>query len=342
MVAIKSYEADRQLGHKPAHIEFFLVFGNDSGLIAERVRRILRLCVDDVSDPFQLVRLDGDDIAGDPLRLADEANTMPMFGGRRAIWLEAGQKNILPALDLLFATPPVDCAVIVEAGSLKKGAPLRERFERAKNAYAVECYPDSPQDLERLIDAEAKAMRLSVEPDARKLLVSLLGEDRLTTRSELSKLLLFAHGEKHVTYEHVEAVVADASVLALDNAINGAFGDKLATLDETIERVYASGGDHNMLVAGALRYATALHRARLDIDAGAAIEQAAMKVGRGPKTRMDEIARQLRLWSAGQLAEIIVALGRTAAQARSSPRLARALTTRALWEVARRARLRRV
>ena len=157
MVAIKSYEADRQLSHKPAHIGFFLVFGNDSGLIAERVRRILRLCVDDISDPFQLVRLDGDDVAADPLRLADEANTMPMFGGRRAIWLEAGQKNILPALDLLFATPPVDCAIVVEAGSLKKGAPLRERFERAKNAYAVECYPDSPQDLERLIDAEAKS-----------------------------------------------------------------------------------------------------------------------------------------------------------------------------------------
>jgi DNA polymerase-3 subunit delta len=227
MTLVKNFEADKKLAHKPAEIIFFLVFGGDAGLIAERARRIVRLSVDDASDPFQLVRLDGDDIAADPLKLVDEANTIPMFGGRRAIWIEAGAKNMLPALEQLFATPPIDCAIIVEAGALKKGAPLRDLFERAKNAYAIECYPDSREDLERLIDAEARALRLAVEPDAQRLLVSLLGEDRAATRSELSKLLLYAHGEKHVTYEHVEAVVADASTVALDNAINGAFGDRL-------------------------------------------------------------------------------------------------------------------
>lgn len=342
MVAVKSYEADRQLASKPAHIGFFLVFGTDSGLIAERVRRIVRLCVEDVNDPFQLVRLDGDDIAADPLRLVDEANTIPMFGGRRAIWIEAGSKNFLPALTQLFDLPPTDCAIIVEAGALKKGAPMRDAFERAKNAYAVECYPDSAQDLERLIDAEARAMRLSVEPDARKLLVSLLGEDRLTTRSELSKLLLYAHGEKHVTYEHVEAIVADASAVALDNAVNGAFGNKLATLDETIERVFSSGGDHNMLIAGAMRHATALHRARIEMDAGAPADQVVYRVGRGPKDRMAELSRQLRAWTSEQLTEVILMLGRTSAQTRTAPRLARAVTTRAFWEIARRARARRV
>jgi DNA polymerase-3 subunit delta len=341
MTLVKNFEADKKLAHKPAEIIFFLVFGGDAGLIAERARRIVRLSVDDASDPFQLVRLDGDDIAADPLKLVDEANTIPMFGGRRAIWIEVGAKNMLPALEQLFATPPIDCAIIVEAGALKKGAPLRDLFERAKNAYAIECYPDSREDLERLIDAEARALRLSVEPDARRLLVSLLGEDRAATRSELSKLLLYAHGEKHVTYEHVEAVVADASTVALDNAIGGAFGDRLGSLDETIERVYASGGDHNMLLAGALRHATTLHRARLDIEAGVAPEQAAFKFGKGPKPRMDELSRQLRIWSSDQLAQIIVALGKTAAQARAAPRLARASTTRMFWEIARRARTRK-
>jgi DNA polymerase-3 subunit delta len=342
MTLIRNFEADRKLAHKPADIVFFLVFGADAGLIAERVRRIVRLSVDDASDPFQLVRLDGDDIAADPLKLVDEANTIPMFGGRRAVWVEAGAKTIVPALERLFSTPPIGCAIVVEAGALKKGAPLRDLFERAKNAYAVECYPDSREDLERLIESEARALRLAVEPDAQRLLVSLLGEDRAATRSELSKLLLYAHGEKHVTYEHVEAVVADASTVALDNAINGAFGDRLASLDETIERVYASGGDHNLLVAGALRHAATLHKARLDIEAGVAPEQAALKFGKAPKARMGEIVRQLRIWSSDGLAEVIVALGRTAAQARGAPRLARASVTRMFWEIARRARSRKV
>ena len=41
------------------------------------------LNVDDVADPFALVRLDGDTLTSDPARLVDEATTMPLFGGRR-------------------------------------------------------------------------------------------------------------------------------------------------------------------------------------------------------------------------------------------------------------------
>ena len=51
MTLVKNFEADKKLAHKPAEIIFFLVFGGDAGLIAERARRIVRLSVDDASDP---------------------------------------------------------------------------------------------------------------------------------------------------------------------------------------------------------------------------------------------------------------------------------------------------
>ena len=60
-----------------------------------------RASVDDPQDAFQLVRMDGDAIASDPLKLADEANTIGLFGGRRAIRVSPTSKPLLAALEPL-------------------------------------------------------------------------------------------------------------------------------------------------------------------------------------------------------------------------------------------------
>jgi DNA polymerase-3 subunit delta len=78
---------------------FDLVFGNDAGLVTERARKIISHAVDDPKDPFQLVRIGGDELANDPARLADEANTIPLFGGRRVISIEAQGKTFVAAFE---------------------------------------------------------------------------------------------------------------------------------------------------------------------------------------------------------------------------------------------------
>ena len=57
-----------------------------------------------------------------------------MFGGRRAIWIDAQGRDPLPALEPLFARPPDDCVIVVKAGILKKGTALRNAFEKRATA----------------------------------------------------------------------------------------------------------------------------------------------------------------------------------------------------------------
>src|SRR6266699_3236351 len=154
MVALKAHQVDAFVA-RPAQ-PVVLVFGPDSGLVRERAQALIRASVDDVNDPFSLARLDGDELAGEPTRLVEEANTIPLFGGRRAVWVKAGARNFAPALDALIADPPSDCRIVIEAGDLRRNAPLRVVCERAKNAVALPCYPDAEKDLLRLIDDEMR------------------------------------------------------------------------------------------------------------------------------------------------------------------------------------------
>jgi DNA polymerase-3 subunit delta len=332
MTAIKSGDADRVIQNPRPGVFLWLVFGADSGLVAERVRAILARSVDDPKDPFQLVAMSGDDVAADPLRLVDEAHAIPMFGERKAIAVEAHGKSILPALDLLLKAPPARCAITVEAGALKRDHALRKWFEKETAAAAIECFPDGPRELAALIDREMAEAGLAIEPAARELLVSLLGQDRLSTRSELEKLATYAHGAGRITVGDVEAIVADASALVLDHAIDGAFRGAFAAVETTTEKVFAENSDVNLLLGSALRHATMLHRARLSLDGGGGD----LPGFYGPRKAAAE--QQLKLWDAPRLAKAVTTLGEAVGRARREPRLARAIATRALWAVALAAR----
>src|SRR3954468_15695295 len=140
MVALKRTEVERFLARPDPARPIVLVFGPDAGLVRERALALVCAAVDDPRDPFQLARLDGDDLAGTPQRLVEEANTIPLFGGRRAVWVKAGGRNFAPAVEALIASASPDCRVVIEAGDLKRSAPLRALCERARNAVALPCY----------------------------------------------------------------------------------------------------------------------------------------------------------------------------------------------------------
>src|SRR3954465_4162263 len=124
MVALKTSEADSFVVRPDPAQAVVLVFGQDAGLVSERVDAIVRASVDDPTDPFSLVRLDGDTIASDPARLVDEATTGPLFGGGPASPGRAGSRNIVTSVEAVLAAPLHDCRVVIEAGDLKRNAPL--------------------------------------------------------------------------------------------------------------------------------------------------------------------------------------------------------------------------
>src|SRR5499427_10997552 len=118
MVALRGKEIDNYLTRPDPARPIVLLYGPDAGLVRERAEALLKSAVDDPDDPFSLVKLDGDELAAEPSRLVDEALTVPLFGGRRAIRVRAGSRNFAAGVDTLAETSIKDCRVVIEAGDL--------------------------------------------------------------------------------------------------------------------------------------------------------------------------------------------------------------------------------
>ena len=313
MVALKPFQVDAFVA-KPAQ-PVVLVFGPDAGLVRERAQALIRASVDDINDPFSLARLDGDDLASEPTRLVEEANTIPLFGGRRAVWVKVGSRNIAPAVEALIAAAAPDCRVVIEAGDLRRNAPLRALCERATNAAALPCYEDDQKTLDRLIDAEMRESGLAIAPEARAALLPLLGGDRLASRSEIEKLALYARGRPRIELADVIAVSADASALALDELLDAAFAGKTADVEFQFAKARTAGTTPSSIVAAAIRHVGMLHRARLAVDAGQTASGAAEEM-RMHFSRKPMVEAALRAWSTPRLARAMGQLAEAALEAR--------------------------
>jgi DNA polymerase-3 subunit delta len=295
--------------------------------------------VDDVNDPFSLARLDGDALASEPTRLVEEATTVPLFGGRRAVWVKAGSRNFAPAVETLLAAAAPDCRVVIEAGELRKTAPLRVICERAKNAAALPCYVDDEAALARLVDKEMAQAGLTITADARAALVPLLGGDRLASRSEIEKLALYVRGKHGVELDDVMAVVADASMLVLDALIDAAFAGNTGDVEVQFAKARTAGTSPNAIISTALRHIAQLHKARLAIEEGQPAEDAAGRMYvHFSRTRL--VTAALKSWSAARLERAMAQLADALLELRRQPDMAETIAQRMLLSLAVNARRR--
>lgn len=341
MTAIKAADVDRFIAEPDPRQPVVLIYGPDAGLVRERVDALVRASVDDPNDPFSLARIEPEDLAANPTRLIEEVHTVPLFGGRRAVLVRVGNRNIASAVEPVVAQPSGECRVIIEAGDLKKSSPLRALCEKTKAAAALPCYVDNDAALGRLIDEEMRNSNLAVAPEARAALLGFIGGDRLASRNEIRKLALYARGQERVELADVMAIVADASALALDGVLDSAFAGRTGETEVEFAKARAGGSSPAAIVSAAIRHVANLHKMRLAIDAGDSAEFA-MKRGTPPVhfSREDRVGEALRVWNAPRLVRAMQQLGEASLEARRNSALAEAIAHRALLSIAVNARRR--
>ncbi|HET7411666.1 MAG TPA: DNA polymerase III subunit delta [Pararhizobium sp.] len=325
MAEIKAHEFDRFIASGKSGYRLFLLYGPDRGLVSERAASLAERSGVDLKDPFSLVRLDNDSLKGDPGRLADEANAVALFGGRRLIWLRgAGNDRGLTAVvaDLASAADGTT-TVIVEAGELKKGTALRKAVEAAPAGLAIPCYADERRSLQALIDEELGREELRITPAARTRLTELLGGDRLASRSELRKLVLYCHGTGRVSEEDVIASVGDAAAASADEAVDAVLSGDLAGLDHALQRITASKTAVFTIILACLRQFQMLDSMRAEMAAtGRTAGQVMATTGRRIHfRRKPAVESALQKWNARQIAQVLGHFQRTVLEMRRRPQL---------------------
>ena len=333
MVDIRRQDIEDFFRRGLGSFEVFLVCGSDAGLVAERCADIAKwFCTREASPP-EIMKFDGDGFAANEGALIDEAQALSLFGDKRILWIRSGSKNFSKGVAALLKINSIENPVIIEAGQLKSDSPLKKLCLKSPRAAVVECWPDGPKEISTLIDDEFHRAGIKISSAGKALLLNTLGGDRLLSRSEIDKLILYCRGFDLIDATEVSAIVSDATSWSFDDLVFSAFEGGRASIAEKIQSALAHI-DATALLSMALMHCLGLLDARIEIEQGVNRTQAAERFPRLFGPRRASIVNQLARWNSRQLLLQAQRLQDAISQTRKDPRLQVETVSRAYLNIA--------
>lgn len=340
MVKLTGAAAERFIARPDPKLRAVLLFGSDRGLIRERAVKLAQTVSPDLQDAFRVATLTGDQLAADPARLADEAAAMAFGGGRRVVMVSGAGDRQGRLFAEFLEDPPGDALVVVEAGELTPRSSLRKAFEDADCAAAIGCYADDRAGLDRLLDEVVGRAGISLEPDARAYLIDHLGSDRMVSRRELEKLVLYAGEATRLTLADCTAVVGDSGAHVLDDAIHAAADGDVAALEQAIDRSFLAAESPVALVRSLQRHLQRLQLAAAERAQGQPVDAIVNRM-RAHFSRRASLQRQVTLWTPELVAQAIDIAMEAERECKTTGMPDRTICRRALLRIALAARGRR-
>ena len=330
----KAHEVAAWLTGPHPDIRIVLVYGPDRGLVSESARRFAVNTGLALDDPFAVLKLDATDLAGDAGRLIDEARTISMFGGSRLIWLRnaTNDKHLSDAISTLCDEPPQDALILVEAGELKKGSLLRKTVEQAPPAMALPCYADNARAIENLIDEELSKAGLTIGLEARRLLRSSIGGDRLASRQEIEKLVLYCRGTGMIEPDDVLSSTGDVSAQSQDAVVDAVLSGDRGGYDLAFTRFIATGASPFLALSSTMRQLQALQLMREKLDGGKANSASIVASARPPVFfgRRQIMEKALSRWNGELIARALVRIQDAVLKTRRNSEMASAICRQTL------------
>ena len=185
-----------------------------------------------------------------------------------------------------------------------------------------------------MIDGELGKAGMSLTLEARQALRRNLGGDRLASRGEIAKLVLYAHGRSEIGLDDVQATTGDVSGLSVDDAVDSVLDGRIDDFDAVFTRQSLNGSQAYLVLAAAIRQMQAIHLMRAGMTGRNAASVVA--AARPPVffSRRKTIERAVERWTADALQRALSRLQAAVLATRRRPDLAVAIARQALLGIA--------
>ncbi|MBA3676097.1 MAG: DNA polymerase III subunit delta [Sphingosinicella sp.] len=303
----------------PGEVAFFLFHGPDEA----GSRALAKALVDGAGADVERVDLSGPDLKSDPARLADEAASISLFGGGRAIVVEPAGDEILLAVEALLEASGASNPVAIVANALKPASKLLKLALAEPRALAFASYVPDGREADTLVLDMGRALGLQVRPDIARRIAGAAAGNRATISQELTKFALYADASPErpqpIDHDVIDAVGAASEEGDLSRLVESVAGGDLLTLQNELVRLRSEGVEGIRLTRALLRRMALLARLRAEVERGNSV--AAVMASQGKAIffkEKDGVSAQLSRWRSDLIAKGISRLIEAERQAMTS------------------------
>ena len=218
-------------------------------------------------------------------RFRDAVQTVPMFGGKRVVWLkdvsfladsvtgraEGTLTQVEELQRLLSGINPDEVAVLITASPIDRRRSFPKWCEKEGDFALFGGDGDGAAEaLAGVIRAEATALGSTLEPAAAELLLAKVGPNTRLLVEEVRKLATYAGEGSPVTEAHVAELTANVAEGDFFETAEAFFSGDLKWTLEALRRHFFTGGDARPLLSALQNRNRLLLQVRALLDSGEA------------------------------------------------------------------------
>jgi DNA polymerase-3 subunit delta len=261
----------------------YVIAGKDESLVGARCQELL----DELLDPEQrmtgLSSTDGDEATVS--EVLDELRTTPFLTDKRVVVVRGADGFVSKHRDILekyFEKPAATGILVLTVSTWDARTRLAKMLPKVGSLIEL-TQPPRWKLPDHLVQYAAAKHKVKLNKDAAEMLIELIGEELAQLYNEVEKLTLFAHGEKVIRVDHVEALVGHHRIYDAFEVIDAMIGGNAGQAVSRLRNMFEEDKSTEYSAVGAF----AFHVRRM-FQAKALLEK---------RTNPADIAKQLRIWS---------------------------------------------
>ena len=224
--------------------------------------------------------------------------------------------------------------LIIFAGELKPTSPSRKAFETDNNFITIPCYNSTDIDITTLLNNKLKEKNLTMDKEAKDLLVGSLGNDYGNTVTEIEKILSYHKSNNIITSSDVESIMVSSSNIIITDLVDMVFEKKTVSINKLYQAVLDEFNPAQILIIISNHAIRLLELLAEKEETNLPIKQL-IESSRPPIffKRHASFQKQLITWNRNLLSDMLEILYETTVETRKNSDLSVELTERCLLKI---------
>src|SRR6056300_15858 len=192
---VKSFELQKRINKD---INFYLLYGVNSGLIEESIENILKPVFSKNVYNFEELQI---------IKKSDEFKELiynkSFFEEEKLLIINRATEKFFPIIDEIINTKTDKVKIIIKANILEKKSKLRNLFEKNKKTIIVAYYEVNYSSMLKLIENFLIKEKIRISKESINELINKSMGDRLNLINELNKISLIGNKKKQINNETI-------------------------------------------------------------------------------------------------------------------------------------------
>ena len=229
---IKFYE----LKNKINQYKFFLLYGNNTGLIEETIENVLKPNLSK-----NILNYEESEIINNSENFKEELLNKSFFDNEKLIIISRVSDKIFNILDDILNKKIDDISFILISGALEKKSKIRSLFEKSNYTACVPFYEDTNETLSTIFKNFLIKSNIKISQEKLNLIIQRFNGNRINLKNELQKIENLLITKKNIKFEDLLNITNLAENHSHSELVdNSLIGNKKKTLNIINENNFSS------------------------------------------------------------------------------------------------------